>query len=67
MIGTEQITYTQPFKPLSLPEAIELNFADLGLLEIISEETGLEYEQLIHIAIKHLYLNRHTIFNEYAT
>ena len=61
---TEPITYTRPFESLSLPEIIELNFTDLGLLQIISEETGQSYEDLIHTAIKHLYYNRHTIFNE---
>ena len=59
----EQITYIRPFDSLSLPETIELNFTDLGLLQIISEETGANYEELIRTAIKHLYYNRHSIFH----
>ena len=47
---TKPITYTRPFDTLSLPETIKLNFTDLGLLQIISEETGQSYEELIHTA-----------------
>jgi hypothetical protein len=63
----EPITYTRPFEPLSLPETIELNFTDLGLLQIMSEETGVSYEELIRTSIKHLYHNRHSIFHTTTT
>ena len=67
MTGTEQITYTRPFEPLSLPEVINLNLTDIRLLQIISEETGINYGELIHTAIKNLYHNRHSIFHTTTT
>lgn len=60
----EQITYTRLSAEFPLPVTINLNFTDVGLLEILKDETGKDYDQLLRTAIRELYYNRHTVFNK---